>query len=120
MQDADKLDALGAIGKPPLTECQSCPGDLRPPLLSGIMRCAAYSVVINRPLIPDSASASETHGRSLWPPLPCALDHFDDKLFRLEGMMKTAKGKAMAQQRTVFMRAFVEQCRIERESNPRA
>jgi len=35
-----------------------------------------------------------------------SIEHFDDKLFKLEGMMKTETGKQMARERTERMRKF--------------
>ncbi|KAK4051702.1 hypothetical protein OIO90_004652 [Microbotryomycetes sp. JL221] len=101
VQDADKLDAMGAFG---------------------IMRCAAYSAVANRPLyIPsrDSPVAQAVMPRSVRSGAQSpsqedsAIRHFHDKLFRLEGMMKTDKGKELARRRTEFMRNFVDE--VERE-----
>ncbi|KWU43474.1 hypothetical protein RHOSPDRAFT_13076, partial [Rhodotorula sp. JG-1b] len=87
VQDADKLDAIGAFG---------------------IMRCAAYSAIANRPLFvpnppPPASLATATNGS---PGIPsaaeeehCALDHFHAKLFKLEGMMKTRRGRELATRR---------------------
>ncbi|KAM0790062.1 hypothetical protein ACM66B_005390 [Microbotryomycetes sp. NB124-2] len=100
VQDADKLDAIGAMG---------------------VMRCSAYSGVTNRPLhIPPTTSStsgllrpSSLDATDETVATDSAIDHFDDKLFKLEGMMKTQRGKELARQRTEFMRVFVEQ--TERE-----
>ncbi|BGP49887.1 hypothetical protein JCM10450v2_005792 [Rhodotorula kratochvilovae] len=94
VQDADKLDAIGAFG---------------------IMRCAAYSALTNRPLYVPSPSASSPAATAR--PAPeagdSAIDHFHDKLFKLEGMMKTPRGRELARKRTESMRRFVEE--TERE-----
>jgi uncharacterized protein len=37
------------------------------------------------------------------------INHFHEKLFKLEGLMNTTAGKRVAQQRTEFMRAFLSQ-----------
>jgi uncharacterized protein len=64
--DADKLDALGAFG---------------------IFRCAAFSGSRNIPLhVPED---DEMYKK-------CAVGHFGDKLFRLEGMMMTDVGREVA------------------------
>ncbi|GAA6002574.1 HD domain-containing protein [Rhodotorula paludigena] len=100
VQDADKLDAIGAFG---------------------IMRCAAFSAISNRPLYlpPTLAAAAPVNGSpspspAASAPAPpssagdSAIDHFHDKLFKLEGMMKTARGRELARRRTESMRRFVE------------
>lgn len=74
-QDADRLDALGAIG---------------------IARAFAYGGAHARLLVDPTQKASST------------LDHFEEKLFRLEGLMNTPEGRAIAHERSAFMRAFVE------------
>ncbi|GAA5977266.1 hypothetical protein JCM10908_004914 [Rhodotorula pacifica] len=97
VQDADKLDAIGAFG---------------------IMRCAAYSAIANRPLFvpPSPPSLSPPPASSSAPSPkagPDALSHFDEKLFKLEGMMKTSRGRELARKRTEVMRGFVEEVRRE-------
>ncbi|BGP18005.1 hypothetical protein JCM10213_005044 [Rhodosporidiobolus nylandii] len=94
VHDADKLDAIGAFG---------------------ILRCAAYSSHANRALyLPPPAS-----NLALAPGAPApegndsAIQHFHDKLFKLEGMMRTEKGRELARKRTESMRRFVED--VERE-----
>ncbi|GAA6030358.1 hypothetical protein JCM8097_009069 [Rhodosporidiobolus ruineniae] len=101
VQDADKLDAIGAFG---------------------IMRCAAYSAITSRPLyLPPPTTSSSQPSPSSTPtgtPAPPASDdsaiaHFHDKLFHLEGMMKTPLGRELAKKRTETMRRFVEDCERE-------
>ncbi|GAA5876085.1 hypothetical protein JCM8547_002632 [Rhodosporidiobolus lusitaniae] len=96
VQDADKLDAIGAFG---------------------ILRCAAYSGAVSRPLYVGSlpSSTSTPSVSSSLPPSQgnSAIDHFHDKLFHLEGLMKTEKGKELARKRTETMKRFVED--VERE-----
>lgn len=60
VQDADRLDAIGAVG---------------------MGRCFAFG---------------GAKGRTL----QNSIEHFEEKLVRLEGMMKTEKGKEMAKERT--------------------
>ncbi|KAG0046542.1 hypothetical protein BGZ83_008301 [Gryganskiella cystojenkinii] len=97
VQDADKLDAIGAFG---------------------IMRCAAYSGYKNRPLYDPAEKAQlnmtyEQYQAQTKANTGCAISHFHEKLFRLKDMMKTASAIKMAQKRHDVMVAFVEQ--IEEE-----
>ncbi|BGP26097.1 HD domain containing protein [Rhodotorula toruloides] len=91
VQDADRLDALGAIG---------------------IMRCSAYSAVVRRPLyIPPPSSSSTTSQAEDYS--TCALAHFDDKLLGLHERMRTEKGREMARRRTEVLRGFKEEVENE-------
>ncbi|KAG0260804.1 hypothetical protein DFQ27_003322 [Actinomortierella ambigua] len=97
VQDADKLDAIGAFG---------------------IMRCAAYSGFKNRPLYDPNEQAQhnmtyEQYQAQTKANVGCAISHFHEKLFRLKDMMKTPSGKAMAQKRHDMMVYFVQN--IEQE-----
>lgn len=99
---------------------------------AGIMRCAAFSAISNRPLylpsspaapaVSDTASPSAAPTPAAAPPSSAgdsAIDHFHDKLFKLEGMMKTARGRELARRRTESMRQFVEDTEREwREAEP--
>ncbi len=89
MQDADRLDALGAIG---------------------VARCIAVGAALGRPIYlaqdpfctarePDDAGAS--------------IDHFYTKLLKLAGTMQTAAGRREAERRSEFMRSFLDQLRSE-------
>jgi uncharacterized protein len=84
VMDADKLDAIGAFG---------------------IFRCGAYSGSKNLPLY-----LPKEHARRDW----SAVGHFDDKLFKLEGMMMTETARKVAKRRTEIMRQTVE--RLEEEA----
>lgn len=79
--------------------------------MSGILRCAAYSGASSVPL--HSPHSPITPAVAAPPSKSTAIDHFHEKLLKLEGMMKTEKGRQLAKQRTEFMRGFVEQ--VERE-----
>jgi uncharacterized protein len=92
VQDADRLDALGAIG---------------------LARCIAVGVALGRPLYADTdpfcrARAPDDRGASV--------DHFHAKLFRLAETMQTAAGRREAGRRTEFLRAFLAQ--LESEIGP--
>jgi uncharacterized protein len=89
VQDADRLDALGAIG---------------------LARCLALGGAMGRPLLhPDDpfADRREPDDRA-W-----SLDHLPVKLFRLEATMRTAAGRDEAAARTAWLRGFVAQLRAE-------
>lgn len=83
LQDADRIEALGAIG---------------------IARVFAVSGSLNRPLwhptdpFADDRTANDTE----W-----ALDHFEVKLMRLPDMMTTQTGKEIAGSRAKRMREFL-------------
>lgn len=89
VQDADRLDALGAIG---------------------IARTFAYGGSHHRPLydpaiLPKQNMTKEEYYTHVSP----SLNHFYEKLFLLEGMMNTAIGRQLARSRTDFMRAYVDE-----------
>ncbi|TDL25663.1 hypothetical protein BD410DRAFT_813408 [Rickenella mellea] len=78
VQDADRLDAIGAFG---------------------IMRCAAYSAVVNRPLhVPDNDPQSTES----------AIGHFHDKLLHIRDRLKTQPGKALGEKRHKLMLDFLK------------
>jgi uncharacterized protein len=89
VQDADRLDALGAIG---------------------LARCIAVGAALGRPVYepqdpfcrgrkPDDRGAS--------------VDHFYTKLLKLAGTMQTAAGRREAERRTEFLRSFLAQLETE-------
>ncbi|MBQ0137761.1 MAG: HD domain-containing protein [Kurthia sp.] len=95
VQDADRLDALGAVG---------------------IARTFAFGGAKGRPLYDDAEeirmdmSEKEYHSKST-----ASVTHFYEKLFLLKDLMKTAKGKALAQGRHQFMVEFIDQLKSERD-----
>jgi uncharacterized protein len=74
VQDADRLDALGAIG---------------------IARAFSYGGYRKRPFYADDDNST--------------IAHFHQKLLKLSSMMKTAKGRQMAEERHEFMVLFLNQ-----------
>jgi uncharacterized protein len=94
VQDADRLDALGAIG---------------------IARCMGVSTKVARPYYEatDPLAQHRTLDDSRY-----GIDHFYVKLFKLPDMLNTQTAKAIAAQRVAFMQSYLEQ--LAREANPAA
>jgi uncharacterized protein len=90
LQDADRLDALGAIGI------------ARTFSVGGSEKRAFYN-----PNDPFWQSRREPDDRQ-W-----TLDHFQAKLLKLQNSMHTQTAKAEAQERTAFMHYFIKQLRHE-------
>lgn len=89
VQDADRLDALGAVG---------------------VMRAAVTGAALGSSLFdPDDPFAEQ---RALQGP-QFVIDHFFDKLFKLPAMMNTAAARAEAERRVDFMKQFLDQLRSE-------
>jgi len=94
VQDADRLEALGAIG---VARCL---------MTGGAMRQRLYHP-------DDPFPVDRTPEDSLQ-----SIDHFFAKLLTLAETMQTATGKAMAKQRTVFMAEFLKQLACEIHVDP--
>lgn len=89
VQDADRLDAIGAIG---------------------IARAFNYGGFRNRDLYnpyvkPDMNMTKEAYRNSTAP----TINHFYEKLLMLKDRMNTGTGKKMAEQRHAFMEQYLEQ-----------
>lgn len=89
VRDADKLDAIGAIG---------------------IARCFQYGGYKNRIIFdpkikPIDYKSKETYYKSEAP----SLNHFYEKLLLLKDLIKTSSAKKIAQERHDFMVQFLEQ-----------
>lgn len=89
VQDADRLDALGAVG---------------------IARAFAYGGSKGRPIYdpavePARHSSFEEYKRNLSP----TINHFYEKLLLLSERMNTETGRRIAQERHRYMEAFLEQ-----------
>lgn len=85
LQDADRLDAIGAIG---------------------IARCFATCASMRRPFYApdDPFCASRAPDDKQW-----GVDHFYRKLLRIPETLHTAPARRLAEGRVAFMRAYLEQ-----------
>ena len=89
VQDADRLDAIGAIG---------------------IARAFSYGgfkgrEIYNPEIAPNLTMSKEEYKNSTAP----SINHFYEKLLLLKDKMNTATGKKMAEQRHGFMETYLEQ-----------
>ena len=89
LQDADRLDALGAIG---------------------IARVFATGGLLKRPFynIDDPFCKKRNPDDKIW-----TLDHFFQKLLKLESLMNTKSGKLEAKKRTRVLKEFLKQLKHE-------
>lgn len=89
VSDADKLDALGAIG---------------------IARVFTYGGYYHRPIydpdIPPNPNMSQEEYKTTEGP---SLNHFYEKLLKLKGMMYTSSGKKLAEGRHNFLMEYLKQ-----------
>ena len=89
LQDADRLDAIGAIG---------------------LARVFSFSGSNNRPFYDpkDPFSKNRNLNDNKW-----AIDHFYEKLLFLEGKMNTKTGKLLAKKRTKTLKDFLKELKNE-------
>ncbi|MBX3423249.1 MAG: HD domain-containing protein [Pirellulaceae bacterium] len=94
VQDADRLEALGAIG---IARCLMTGGALRQQLYDP-----------QSPFPVNRAAADDVY----------SIDHFFVKLFRLPSTMHTATGRQLAGRRSAFMIEFLRQLASEIAADP--
>ena len=88
VQDADRLDAMGAIG---------------------IARCFAYGGHAGRAMYdPDVHPTMHATAEAYKSAKGTSLNHFHEKQFLLKDRMNTAGGRAMAEERHRYMKEFVD------------
>ncbi|WP_125710653.1 HD domain-containing protein [Lacticaseibacillus porcinae] len=89
VQDADRLDAIGAIG-----------------IARTFMYGGAHGSMMYDPAIPPRTELTAKAYRQTQSPV---LNHFEEKLFKLEAQMNTPAAKRVAKARTQVMHDFVDE-----------
>ncbi len=95
VEDADRLDAIGAIG---------------------IARACMYGGSRGSRLYGASEDAQPLESLEQYRSNRSVLQHFEDKLLKLKDRMHTEKGRQLANERHQFMELFLKQ--IQKEINP--
>lgn len=92
VQDADRLDALGAIG---------------------IGRAFTYGGHANNLMYNPNEAVRENMTSAEYRQHSTVINHFHEKLLKLEGEMNTATAKKLAARRTAFMRFYLDEFTAE-------
>lgn len=100
VQDADRLDAMGAIGIARVFSYGGSKGNL-----------------IYDPMIPTRDSMTYDEYRNM---KSTSINHFYEKLLKLKDLMNTEEGKILAQQRHQFMLDYLSQFFLEWEGPRRS
>jgi uncharacterized protein len=96
VQDADRLDAIGAIG---------------------IARAFNYGGFMNRPIHnPEMSLREYNDSKAYYGSDTPTINHFYEKLLKLKDLMNTSSGKALAEERHAYMLRYLDQ--FYREWNP--
>lgn len=103
VQDADRLDAIGAVG---IARCFMFGGARGAGIWGGAEEDARVEKEAATLTREEYMAASKRGDRS-------CVAHFADKLLKLKGLMKTDAGRRAAKGRHVFMEAFLTQLRAE-------
>eukprot|EP01134_Creolimax_fragrantissima_P007665 CFRG7665T1 len=95
VQDADRLDAIGAVG---------------------VARCLTFGGRFNRVLYDPNIAPRVNMTKEQYQNQTAqqtTINHFHEKLFLLKDMMKTDTGRQIANERHLFMEQFVDQLMAE-------
>lgn len=97
LQDADRLDAIGAVG---------------------VARCLTFGGRFNRALHDPSVPPRDGLTREQYTDKAAAaqqttINHFHEKLLKLKALMRTNAGRAAAEGRHAFMEGFLRQFHAE-------
>lgn len=87
VQDADRIDALGAIG---------------------ILRTAYYGGHTQSPLYDPNIAPQTFKTKQAYREKSTVINHFYEKLFKLPATMNTQAGEKEAQERLIFMKEFLK------------
>lgn len=105
VNDADQLDAIGAIG---IARCFTFGGARGRPLYDSSTLATGEAAL---PKSKEAYAGAKTKGNQ------DTVAHFYEKLLHLKGRMRTAEGRRVAEARHAFMVSFLDQLRAEVAQN---